>query len=522
MCVDRRRSDTYEPLSAILSTALDGVIVMESDGRIADWNEVASEIFGWTRNEALAAELSELIIPPRFRADHKKGLERFLRTGVGPLLRTRVEVSALRKNGSEFPVELSITPFHHSGKVVFLGFIRDITDRRNAEATLERSALQARLIYDIVSFAAQTNSFEAALSKCLEAVSRLTGWPMGHVYLLSEDHPPLLLPSDIWFSNDGKQFDFLKAVTAKTTLSVGEGLPGRVMETGEPVWISNVETDGRFPRAAIAKETGIASALGFPIKNMDRIIAIVEFFTPVQSEPNAELLLTLRSIGDQVGRVFDRHLAETRLQAQADHQRLLVAELNHRVKNMLAVVSGIASQTMRNSDSMLDFNRSFMDRLNALAQAHGLIASQNWEPTGLRQLVEAVAKPYEGLKSKITITGGPIKLSPRSALPLSLVLHELFTNSAKYGALSKMNGTLSITWSTTIGESAHLNLVWKESGALNVTKPLRVGFGSRLIEATITHQLHGSIQVSHNEDGFRYDMEWPISSANPDRANVSQ
>lgn len=507
------RLDQHEPLVAILSTALDGVIVMDSVGRIADWNEVASHIFGWTRKEAIGAELCELIIPHQFRENHKRGLERFLRTGVGPLLRTRVEVSALRKDGTEFPVELSISPFHQSGEVVFLGFLRDITERRNSEATLERRALQARLIYDVVSFAAETNSFPAALSKCLEVVSKLTGWPVGHVYLLSDDSPPLLHPSDIWHPIEGEQFEFLRSATAKTTLSVGEGLPGRVMETGEPVWISNVLADKRFPRATVAKGAGIASALGFPIKNADRVIAIVEFFTPIQSEPDEELLLTLRSIGSQVGRVFDRHLAESRLQAQADQQKLLVAELNHRVKNMLAVVSGIASQTMRNSDSLLDFNNSFMARLSALSQAHGLLASQDWQPTELRKLIDAIGKPYEASRSKIIVGGEAVRLGARSALALSLVLHELFTNSAKYGALAESGGKLAIQWSTRTAECLLLRLEWKESGALNVGKPLKRGFGSRLIEATITHQLHGSIKVDPGEDGYRYEMEWPISSA---------
>jgi len=511
-----RRPLMIEPLAAILGTALDAVIVMDSGGRIADWNEVASQIFGWSRDEAVGAELSELIIPPQFRANHRKGLERYLSTGVGPLLRVRVEVSATRKDGAEFPVELSITPFQLLGKLVFLGFIRDITDRRNAEASLERRAQQAKLIYEVVSFAAQTNSFDSALSKCLEAVSKLTGWPAGHVYLLTEDEPPLLYPTDIWFPTEGVQFDFLKAATAKTTLPVGAGLPGRVIETGEPVWISNVQTDDRFPRAAVAKDVGIASAIGFPIRNAQKIIAVVEFFTSVQSEPDLDLLLTLRSIGDQVGRVFDRHLAEARLQAQSDQQKLLVAELNHRVKNMLAVVSGIASQTMRNSESMADFNRSFMARLTALSQAHGLLASQNWGPTELHRLIEAVGRPYEASQAKINVQGDPIKLGSKSALALSLVLHELFTNSAKYGAISDPSGTLSISWSTRINGSIRLQFEWDESGLTNAGRPIKTGFGSRLIEATITHQLHGTICFDPRPEGYRYEMEWPLSISGQD------
>lgn len=154
-----------------------------------------------------------------------------------------------------------------------------------------------------------------------------------------------------------------------------------------------------------------------------------------------------------------------------------------------------------------------MSRLSALSQAHGLLASKDWEPTDLHRLLDAIGKPYDALRSKIKISGETIRVGARSALALSLVLHELFTNSAKYGALSKSDATLDINWSTRIAESLLLRLEWKESGALNVGKPIKKGFGSRLIEATITHQLHGSIKVDHAGDGYRYEMEWPISAS---------
>ena len=124
-------------------------------GSIVNWNEVASEAFGWTRAEAVGCLLSDLIIPHRFREAHRRGLEAFLRTGVGPVLRKRIEVTALRKTGEEFPVELSITPYVDDGLLVFLGFLRDITERKRTAARLERQALQAKLLYETVSFAAE-------------------------------------------------------------------------------------------------------------------------------------------------------------------------------------------------------------------------------------------------------------------------------------------------------------------------------------------------------------------------------
>lgn len=506
------------PLSSILSTALDAVIVMDSGGVIVDWNDIAVDTFGWTRTEAVGSLLSDLIIPTQFREAHKRGIRGYLETGEGPVLRKRIEVSALRKTGAEFPVELSITPYQDSGALVFLGFVRDITERRRTAESLERQALQARVLYETISFAAQASSFEKALRNCLGAVQTLTGWPLGHVYLPSDDNTSLLKPSNLWHPADEKSYEALKAVTAKTQFSVGEGLPGLVMEAGEPVWISDVRRDGRFLRQKAVDNLLITSALGFPIKNAGSTIAIIEFFTPIQSEPNSELLLIVRSIGDQVGRVFERRLAETKLHRQSEHQKLLLAELNHRVKNMLTVVTGIAAQTMRNSGSMEDFNRSFLQRLDALSQAHSLVAARNWGTTPLKDLIGQILAPYGGTPAQISVAGPDVSLPPKAALALSLVVHELITNAAKYGALSKPNGRLSVQWTFCDEDHARINLVWAESGVDIPMKPTRTGFGTRLVNAVIKTELQGNVVTNYATDGARYDMQLQLSAGLDDKA----
>ena len=508
-----QKPNIEHPLIAILDTALDAVIVMDSAGSIVNWNEVASEAFGWTRAEAVGSLLSDLIIPHRFRDAHKRGLEVFLRTGVGPVLRKRIEVTALRKTGEEFPVELSITPYVDDGVLVFLGFLRDITERKQTAARLERQALQSKLLYETISFAAEAESFEAALRTCLEAVQTLTGWPIGHVYLLSDGDPILLLPSNIWHPADDDRYQALKALTEKTRFALGEGLPGYVMQTGEPMWIADVYSDARFIRSKNVEELGITSALGFPITNASAVIAVVEFFATVQTEPDPELLLTLRSIGDQVGRVFERRLAEMKLHQQSQHQKLLLAELNHRVKNMLAVVTGIATQTMRNSRSMQEFNSSFIERLHALSQAHSLLASQNWGPTSIKDLIAQVLAPYKVAAAQISIEGPAVRLLPKAALAMSLVFHELVTNAAKYGAFSQTGGHLSVGWCTAPEDASRLKLAWRESGVANVTRPSKTGFGTRLINATVKGEMHGKLLTCYQSDGVRYEMDLLVAPA---------
>jgi PAS domain S-box-containing protein len=124
-----RLSRHQDGLRLILETALDAVVVMKSDGVVIDWNDCAAGVFGWSRGEAIGRMMADLIIPERYRNAHKDGLRRYLETGVGEILRRRIEVSGLRKNGEEFPVELSISPLQDGESILFVGCLRDITER---------------------------------------------------------------------------------------------------------------------------------------------------------------------------------------------------------------------------------------------------------------------------------------------------------------------------------------------------------------------------------------------------------
>ena len=122
----------------LIDTALDAVLGMDEDGRITEWNAQAETMFGWGREDAVGRQLAETIIPMRYRVDHVEGLRRFLTSGEGPLLNRLVELTAVRRNGSEFPVELSIAPYRIGGTWEFSGFVRDISERKRAERSLRR------------------------------------------------------------------------------------------------------------------------------------------------------------------------------------------------------------------------------------------------------------------------------------------------------------------------------------------------------------------------------------------------
>ena len=140
---ERRRAvealrESEERIRKIIATALDAVVTMDAEGLVTGWSDQAEAIFGWARDDVFGKPLAEFIIPEQHRAEHVRGLKRFLDTGEGPVLNKRIEITAVRRDGTEFPVELSIAPMPRHQSVEFSAFVRDITKRRRDEAELER------------------------------------------------------------------------------------------------------------------------------------------------------------------------------------------------------------------------------------------------------------------------------------------------------------------------------------------------------------------------------------------------
>jgi two-component sensor histidine kinase len=187
-----------------------------------------------------------------------------------------------------------------------------------------------------------------------------------------------------------------------------------------------------------------------------------------------------------------------------EHQRLLINELNHRVKNSLATVQAIAFQTLKGDTPLAEARSHFEARLIALSRAHNLLTEQNWEGAALERVVRDSVEHFAG-DCRFRISGPSFRLAPRSALALALALHELGTNAAKYGALSVQRGGLvDIAWHVADGK---LRLDWKESGGPPVAAPARRGFGSRLIEQGLGADLGGVARIAFEPDGLRCTIE---------------
>jgi PAS domain S-box-containing protein len=181
-----------------------------------------------------------------------------------------------------------------------------------------------------------------------------------------------------------------------------------------------------------------------------------------------------------------------------EHQRLLINELNHRVKNTLAIVQGLAQQSFKGHQVPESVRRAFDGRLAALSAAHNILTDRNWEAASLVQIVEDTVSPHRVKEERIVAEGPDILIPPKTAVSLALALHELATNAAKYGALSVAAGRIEIRWRH---EDGQLRLVWRESGGPEVEPPTTRGFGTRMIERGLAADLGGAVKIDFRRDG---------------------
>lgn len=178
-------------------------------------------------------------------------------------------------------------------------------------------------------------------------------------------------------------------------------------------------------------------------------------------------------------------------------QRLLLNELNHRVKNILATIQAIAIQTVRTAPDLESAGESLDRRIRSLSQAHDLLTSRSWTGANLKDVVLRAVNAF--IPAQVDISGADVDVSSKHALALSLALHELATNAAKYGALSSPSGRVSVRWRM---EEAMLHLDWEESGGPAVTPPTRNGFGTRLLQVVVG-DLGGDAKLRYDTSGVR-------------------
>lgn len=195
-------------------------------------------------------------------------------------------------------------------------------------------------------------------------------------------------------------------------------------------------------------------------------------------------------------------------------QKALVAELNHRVKNVLAVVTSMAAQLARRSTSVEEFNEGFLSRIRGLAQTHDILARHEWSDVAVDELFAAELSAFVGESSRAALVGPKVHLRPRATTTLGMVIHELATNAVKYGALSDDNGRVSVAWALRLdAEPPMLEITWREIGGPPVKTPERKGFGTELIERSLDFELGGTARIDYAREGLVVTLAIPAIHA---------
>jgi len=458
----------------------------------------------------------------------------------------------------------------HQGHVDAVVVIRD----ESPQIILLQGAEEPyRVLVEHMSDGALTCGIDGAILYVNSRVSELTGYPAEHlvgrdVTTLFEDSGPLpaanvslearLLRSDntsmpvkVWTRSISIDDSIVTTLVTLTDLSVhrraeqiaaAERFARSVLEQATEA-IVVLGPEGHITHAsALAEELAIRPPIGctfseaFPIKaqsadqartlarfsaeSLDRLLAARPFHgveVKLQNErlTKRSFLLSAGPLVDDskacVGSIVTLTDITERKHAE-EQQAMLVAELNHRVKNILSIVRSVALQSVRTSTSLESFSDAFSGRLKALAIAHDILTETRWSGIGLKELLTAVLAPFQSEKSRrLTIDGPAILLQASAVVPLSMVFHELATNAVKYGALSREGGRIDITWRLMDAERM-VELTWGERGGPRVELGHPTGFGTRLIDRVIAYDLDGGSELDFDPLGLRCTLRFRIQS----------
>jgi PAS domain S-box-containing protein len=319
----------------LLEAAPDAVVVVNQDGEIVLLNFLAEKYFGYQRDELIGQKVKH-IIPEGF-------VERLATHGIGirgdpivPQMGTGIELYGRRKDGSDFPIEIMLSPLDVVDGILITASIRDITERKQREDDLSRLAAlaedrlralsenqgQLQLLEEIATSSNQASSVGEAMKFTLDRVCAYTRWPIGHAYFAPDGNTGSIVSTNIWHLTDVDRFNQFREVTERTDFRPGTGLPGRVLASREPAWITDLTVDTNSPRGPSARQAGLRSAFAFPVLSRNEVAAILEFFSETVSEPQAAFLQIMSQIGTLLGRVVERVRAAEILLHDAFHDPL--------------------------------------------------------------------------------------------------------------------------------------------------------------------------------------------------------
>jgi PAS domain S-box-containing protein len=455
---DEALRDSQQRLAVTYEKAPVGIAEVDLAGRFVRINAALSAIIGYAPEELVGRSFIDLTHPE----DRDNDAEQYARQVRGEITHYSTQKRFLRRDGGIVFVDvLSSSVLDRQGQFRYgVRVVQDVTEQRQAEERLRESERHVRELLEALPAAIYTT----------DAAGRITYYNQAAVEF-SGRKP--ILGSDKW------------CVTWRLFTPDGTPLP-----------------HDQCPMAVALREgRAVRGAEAIAERPDGTRVPFIPFPTPLR-DASGRVIGAINMLVD----ITERKQAE-------EHQKVLIDELNHRVKNTLATVQSIATQTVRTAPTIEAFSENFEARLLALSKAHELLTRQAWTGVNLRDIVCQELEPYEdGSTTRVRLEGPDLTLEPRVGLALSLVLHELTTNAAKYGALSTEQGLVTVRWSVSeSGASEAVRIDWVENGGPAVRPLAKRSFGTRLIERTMTKDLQGMATLDFDPAGLRCILELPLA-----------
>ncbi|HTC21098.1 MAG TPA: PAS domain S-box protein [bacterium] len=356
--LERGLAESTENFRLLSEATREGVALSE-EGKIMDANQAFYRMFGYEPWEVKGKEAVAFVDPK-----DRETVREHIFSGD----EKTYEVTGLKKSGEKMLLEITGKIIRQDGRVTRMAAIRDITEQRQREEEIREKTTDLELLKAVAVASNQAVDPEEALLTCLGEICRMTGWPVGHVYLLSEEAPPVMRSTKLWYMQDPPRYETFRRITEETAFRSGEGLPGRILASGLPLCVPDVTRDSNFPRARKAKDIGVKGSFGFPVLVGDKVAAVLEFFSSEPAQVDPSFLELMGNVGAQLGRVMERRLAARALENSEKHFRDMI-------ENSLDIVTlmapdGVIQYESPSSQRILGFAPSERLGQNAFSFIH--------------------------------------------------------------------------------------------------------------------------------------------------------
>ncbi|GGQ42918.1 ATP-binding protein [Couchioplanes azureus] len=437
----------HEP-EAVLAAALEAYVAIDAADRVVGWNTAAEALFGYPHAEACGRDVAELIIPERYRQQHRAGLARVTAGGPGRVLGQRLQLAAIHRDGHEFPIELTLTATDTPTGPVFHAFAHDITAAVRAGRF---AAVEGAVSHGL----AEASSSRAAATRVVEALGVKMGWPVAELWLADPDRQ--LLCCAARHTEPGRRLGGF----AMKELDYGIGLPGRVYAERQPRWIPDLATDATSVRSRAAAAIGLHVAVGVPIMAGGLTLGALCVYGDRVEDPEDTLTGLLSGLAAHVGQYLERRRAEELAIELARTKDEFLALVTHELRNPLAVITSTAEMVNEEAGTLAqDELRRYLDTISRNAQRLTVMAEDLLDlarlesghlaiDTTATDLTDIIDASVEGLAElsadkQLTVTVNTPARLPLHADPhrLRQVADNLLSNAIKY---TPTGGTITIT-----------------------------------------------------------------------------